>query len=187
MKRTGWIVCIVAVILVVTFGFISMSNNMIELEENMNMAWSEVENQMQRRYDLIPNLVETVKGYASHEEEIFTSIAQARSQLASANTISDKVSASNELESILSRLLVVVENYPTLKADQSFKDLTYELSGTENRIAVARQRYNDSVRTFNVKVRSFPSSIIASMKGLEPMAMLETVAGADQVPQVSFD
>ncbi len=178
MKKAWWIIGIVAVLLIGVYGFVSISNNMITFEENVNVAWSEVENQQQRRYDLIPNLVETVKGYASHEEEIFTSIAEARSQLAGARTVSDKVEASNELEGALSRLLLVVENYPNLKADQSFRDLSYELSGTENRIAVARQRYNDAVRTFNVKIRTFPNSIVASMKGLEPMTMFEAVAGA---------
>ena len=123
MKKAWWIIGIVAVLLIGVFGFVSISNNMITLEENVNVAWSEVENQQQRRYDLIPNLVETVKGYASHEEEIFTSIAEARSQLAGARTVSDKVEASNELEGALSRLLLVVENYPNLKADQSFREI----------------------------------------------------------------
>ena len=181
------LIIILVIVVVLVVAVIGLYNNLVKLRNMVDNAWAQIDVQLQRRLDLIPNLVETVKGYASHEEEIFTSIAEARSQLAGARTVSDKVEASNELEGALSRLLLVVENYPNLKADQSFRDLSYELSGTENRIAVARQRYNDAVRTFNVKIRTFPNSIVASMKGLEPMTMFEAVAGADQVPQVSFD
>ena len=189
MKKTsGSIILIVVAILVIgVLGFISLSNGIIKLEEDVNAAWAEINNQLQRRYDLIPNLVNTVKGYAAHEEDIFLAIADARARLAGASTPGEVMAASDEIENVLGRLLVIVENYPTLQADQSFRDLMYELSGTENRIAVARGRYNDAVRAYNVKIRTFPASLIASMRNLSAMDMFEAVTGSDVPPVVSFE
>lgn len=186
MKKLSPFLVLMLIVVVLGFGFVSISNKMVRSEETVKSNWAEVENQLQRRYDLIPNLVNTVKGYASHEEEIFTQIADARSKLAGASTVNETSEASQEIESALSRLLVVVENYPNLKADQTFRDLTYELAGTENRIATARGRYNDSVRDFNVMIKVFPNSIIASIKGLEEKELFEAVEGSSTPPVVDF-
>ena len=188
MKRTGLVVVIVLLALVVLFasGFVRISNSIVRAEEDVNVQWSEVQNQLQRRYDLIPNLVETVKGYAAHEEEVFTAIAEARAKLGGARTVDETAQAVNQLEGALSRLLVVIENYPELKADAHFSELMYELAGTENRIAVARMRYNESVQSYNVNIRVFPNSIIAGMKGVSPKQMFEAAEGAERAPEVKF-
>ena len=188
MKRTG-LVILIAILALIVLGagwFIRTSNSFIAAEENVNRNWAEVQNQLQRRYDLVPNLVETVKGYAAHEEEVFTAIANARARLAGAQGPAEIQAAVNQFESALSRLLVVVENYPQLKADKSFNDLMYELSGTENRIAVARGRYNEAVQAYNVKIRMFPASIVASMRGLQPKQMFEAAPAALEAPRVQF-
>jgi LemA protein len=162
-------------------------NQLINAQENMKAAWSQVENVLQRRSDLIPNLVATVKGYAKHEKEIFTQVAEARAKLGGARTIPEKIQANQNLESALSRLLVVVERYPELKANQNFMALQDELAGTENRIAVERLRYNDAVRSYNLLVRRFPSSIAAGLFHFEPSnAYFEAAAGAKEVPKVEF-
>ena len=135
---------------------------------------------------MIPNLVSATQGYMQHEKDVFTAIADARSKLAGATTVNDKVEASNELEGALSRLLMVVENYPELKADTQFTALMDELAGTENRIATERNRYNESVQTFNAKIRKFPTSFIASIMGVEKRDYFEAQAGADQAPSVNF-
>lgn len=188
MKRPLVVIAIAIAVLAAIAGvaFISISNSIVASEEAVNASWSEVENQLQRRFDLIPNLVETVKGYAAHEKEVFAAIAEARSKLAGAQTVPQKIEASNALEGALSRLLMVVENYPQLKADASFRELMYELSGTENRIAVARQRYNETVRAFNVKIRIFPNSIVAGMRGITPRELFEAQSGAESAPKVRF-
>ena len=129
---------------------------MVSSRENVDSKWSQVDNQLQRRSDLIPNLVNTVKGYASHEKEVFQSVSDARAKMAGAKSVGDKLSANTELSGALSRLLAVAENYPQLKADQNFRQLQDELSGTENRIAVARKDYNDAVQNYNTKIKSLP-------------------------------
>jgi LemA protein len=188
LKKSGLavLVLVLAIVAVLGIGFVSVSNSIIRSEEEVNVSWAEVQNQYQRRYDLIPNLVETVKGYAAHEEEVFTAIADARAKLGGAQTVPETAEAVNAVEGALSRLLLVVENYPELKADASFRDLTYELSGTENRIAVARQRYNTSVQSYNVKIRTFPNSIVAGMRGVVPKDMFEAQTGASVAPEVKF-
>jgi len=166
--------------------YINTRNQLVYLEENIEAAWAEVDNQLQRRSDLIPNIVSTVKGFASHETEVFTNIANARSKLAGANTVSEKAEGNSQMESALSRLLVVVENYPQLKSDQNFIKLQDELAGTENRLAVARKRYNDGVRDFNTRIRMFPASIIAGSMGLEKKPYFEVSESAKTAPVVNF-
>jgi LemA protein len=166
--------------------YISTRNDIVRLDETINQSMSEIDNQLQRRSDLIPNFVNTVKGYAAHEEKVFTDIANARSRLAGANTVEEKAAGYNEMQSALSRLLVVVEQYPDLKASQNFIALQDELAGTENRISVARKRYNDSVGTFNVRIRSFPGSMVASSMGFSPRAYFEIAESAREAPKVNF-
>lgn len=161
-------------------------NNLVHLDEGVNNSWAQVENQLQRRYDLIPNLVETVKGYATHEREVLTEVTRARASVGGAKTPTELMQANNDLSNALARLLVVVERYPDLKADQRFRDLQIELAGTENRIAVERRRYNETVRTFNQKVRSFPTNFIAGMFGFEKRDYFEAPEAAQQAPTVDF-
>ena len=151
------------------FGIIiSAYNRIVTKHETITAKWSQVENQLQRRSDLIPNLVSTVKGYAAHEKTVFEDVTNARSQWSKATSVNDKVKAAGAMDSAISRLLLVVENYPNLKADQTFLSLQDELAGTENRIAVERMRYNESVRDYNVTVRMFPGNIIAGMFRYQP-------------------
>lgn len=161
-------------------------NTLVRLDEGIKGAWAQVENQLQRRYDLIPNYVETVKGYARHEKEVFLRVTEARSKVGSATNIKEKIGANNELSSALSRLLFVVERYPDLKANQNFIRLQDELAGTENRIAVERRRYNEAVKTYNVKIRSFPTNILAGMFGFTKAEFFKVAAIAKEVPKVKF-
>jgi LemA protein len=188
-SRSGFIIGLVIVLVVVISLFswyIGNRNQLVVLEEDINASWAEIDNQLQRRSDLIPNLVETVKGFAAQESEVFTNIADARARLAGAGTVKEKAESYNELQGALSRLLVVVENYPQLKSNENFIRLQDELAGTENRIAVARKRYNDTVRTFNRRIRMFPSNIIAGMMGLEQRDYFEIEESARSAPQVDF-
>ncbi|MCX7816832.1 MAG: LemA family protein [Syntrophales bacterium] len=161
-------------------------NNFVALDEAVKSSWAQVENQLQRRYDLIPNLVETVKGYAKHEREVLIEVTNARARVGSARTVEEKIQANNELSSALSRLLVVVERYPDLKANANFIRLQDELAGTENRIAVERRRYNEAVRNYNVAIRSFPANVLAGIFGFEKAAFFEAPAAAKGAPQVKF-
>jgi len=161
-------------------------NKLVTQEEGVDQAWSEVENQLQRRNDLIPNYVETVKGYASHEREVLTAVTEARSRVAKADSPGEKMEASNQLSGALSRLLLVVERYPDLKANQNFIRLQDELAGTENRIAVARKRYNEAVQAYNTTVRKFPTLIWAKVFGFEKRTYFEVPEEAKEVPQVDF-
>ena len=156
------------------------------LDEGVKAAWAQVENQLQRRYDLIPNYVETVKGFAQQERDVFIKVTEARSRVGGATTVPDKIEANNQLSSALSRLLVVVERYPELKSDQNFLRLQDELAGTENRIAVERMRYNETVKTYNITVRTFPTNILAGMFGFEKAAFFEVPEAAQAVPKVEF-
>ncbi|MBI4633979.1 MAG: LemA family protein [Deltaproteobacteria bacterium] len=161
-------------------------NTFVTLDEAVKASWAQVENQLQRRYDLIPNLVETVKGYAKQEKDVLIEVTNARAKVGGAGTIPDKINANNQLTGALSRLLVVVERYPDLKSNQNFMRLQDELAGTENRIAVERRRYNESVQTFNVAIRSFPANLLAGMFGFRQAAFFEVPAAAKAAPQVKF-
>jgi LemA protein len=166
---------------------VSLNNRLVALQENVHSAWGQVETVLQRRYDLIPNLVQTVKGYAKHESGILEEVTRLRSQWGSAGTAAEKVQAAGQLEGSLARLLLVVERYPELKADARFRDLQYELAGTENRIAVERQRYNDAARAYNTAVRQFPGSLVAAWRGLAADATyFEAASTAKEVPKVDF-
>jgi LemA protein len=189
-KLTGVFIAIaVIVVLLIIYGgwYISTRNTLVTLEESISAAWSEIDNQLQRRNDLIPNLVATVKGYATQEREVFTQIAEARAKLAGAQTVGETAEGYNQLQSALGRLLVIVERYPELKSNVNFIRLQDELAGTENRIAVARNRYNDSVRIFNTRIRRFPASIVAKRMGFEQKEYFEIEEGARQVPEVDFE
>lgn len=161
-------------------------NTLVTMDEGIKGAWAQVENQLQRRYDLIPNYVETVKGYAKHEREVFLKVTEARSKVARAGPISEKITANNELSSALARLLVVVERYPDLKANTNFIRLQDELAGTENRIAVERRRFNETVRVYNTKIRSFPTNLIAGMFGFEKATFFEVPEERQEAPKVKF-
>ena len=161
-------------------------NGLVTMDEGVKAAWAQVENQLQRRYDLIPNYVETVKGYAAHEKEVLMGVTEARSRVAGAAKVSDKIQANNELSSALSRLLVVVERYPDLKANANFIRLQDELAGTENRIAVERRRYNETVKDYNVKIRQFPTNLVAGMFGFEKAAFFEVPKDRQEAPKVKF-
>lgn len=161
-------------------------NSMVSMKEAVNAAWSQVENQLQRRNDLIPNLVETTKGYAAHEKEIFENVANARSKLIGAGSRDEKIDAANGLSSALSRLLVLSERYPDLKADKQFARLSDELAGTENRIATERKRYNEVVQEYNTYIQKFPTVFMARTFGFQSEKYFEAPEAAKQVPQVKF-
>lgn len=183
------IIVIFLVIIFAVLGFVGTYNSLQVADETINSNWAQVENQLKRRNDLIPNLVSTVKGYAAHEKEVFTNIAEARSKLSgamSSNDVKAVSQSSGELNSALSRLLLVVERYPELKADKSFLALQDELAGTENRLAVARKDYNDSVKTLNARIRTFPTSIIASISGIKARDYFEIDEGEKATPKVEF-
>ena len=161
-------------------------NTMVSLKEQVQSAWAQVENQLQRRNDLIPNLVEVTKGYAAHEKGVFDNVANARAKLIGAGTRGDQIAAANEVSSALSRLLALSESYPNLKADQQFARLSDELAGTENRIATERRRYNEAVQAYNTYIKSFPAVMTSGWFGFEPEKYFEVPKEAQQVPQVKF-
>lgn len=189
MKKRGLLITIgVIVLLVLIFGgwLKGTYNRLVTGDEGVKTAWSQVENQLQRRADLIPNLVETVKGYAAHERETLTAVTEARARVAGAGTVDQQIEANEQLSGALARLMVVVEQYPNLKADQTFIRLQDELAGTENRISVERRRYNETAMSYNVNVRSFPTNLLAGMFGFDRARLFEAAPGAEQVPQVRF-
>ena len=161
-------------------------NRFVSQEEAVKAQWAQVQNQLQRRNDLIPNLVETVKGYASHEQEVFQQIAESRSKLAGAQTPADTINAANQQSAALARLLVIVENYPNLKANEQFNRLSDELAGTENRIAVERMRYNERVQEYNTGRRQFPGVITAKVFSFKDYPLFEAPESARQAPKVKF-
>jgi LemA protein len=178
----------VTLVLMVMIGgkLIAGYNQVITLEENVKGKWAQVENQLKRRYDLIPNLVETVKGYAKHEKEIFENIAQARTQYFQAKDVKNRVESANRLEGALSRLLLLQERYPDLKANQSFLRLQDSLEGTENRIAVERKRYNDAVQILNTYIRTFFGRLFALLAGVTQADYYEIPEAEKAVPKVKF-
>jgi len=177
---------IVILVLIVGGWLRGTYNGLVQGDESVKAAWAQVENQLQRRLDLIPNLVETVKGYAAHERETLEAVIEARSRVAGANTIDEQMEANQGLSNALARLLVVVEQYPNLKADQSFLRLQDELAGTENRISTERRRYNEVVQAYNVRLRQFPTVLLAGMFGFEKASMFEAAEGAERAPEVRF-
>jgi len=187
-KRNLIIAGVIALVLIGSLYFFVTGNynNFVSLDEAVKGSWAQVENQLQRRYDLIPNLVETVKGYAKQEKDVLIEVTNARAKVGGAANVPEKISANNELSSALSRLLVVVERYPDLKSNQNFMRLQDELAGTENRIAVERKRYNDAVRTYNIAIRSFPANLLAGMFNFHSATFFEAPATAKAAPQVKF-
>lgn len=185
-KLLGPIGIIVIILVVIALLFIPKYNSLVTAEENVDSKWAQVENQLQRRYDLIPNLVESVKGYANHEQEVIANITEARAQMGNASSPEEQAVANDALTGALSRLLVVVENYPNLKADANFRQLMDELAGTENRLAVAREDYNNEVQQFNKHVKRFPGNLMAGMFGFEQKQYFKAAAGADKAPSIDF-
>ena len=178
---------IVALLIIIPYSYLKGTyNTLVTMEETVKGAWAQVENQLQRRYDLIPNYVETVKGYAAHEKEVFVQVTEARSKVGNANTVNEKIEANNQLSSALSRLMVVVEQYPQLKANANFIRLQDELAGTENRIAVERRRFNEAVRAYNTKIRTFPTNMVAGMFGFEKAEFFQVPKERQEAPNVKF-
>src|SRR6266850_6440540 len=187
MRRTALQLIGVAVVIAGAMPLTGCSyNKFVGQEEAIKAQWAQVENQLQRRNDLIPNLVESVKGYAQHESSVFKDIADARSQLLSAKSPEEKIEAANRQTSALGRLLAVVENYPQLKANEQFNRLMDELAGTENRLAVERMRYNERVQEYNTSRRQFPANLTAKMFGFKEYPFFQVPAEAKQVPKVNF-
>src|SRR5271165_1173468 len=188
--KAGLVILVLLLVLALVLGsmFVSRRNQMAIKREAVNAAWAQVDVVLQRRSDLIPNLVETVKGYALQEQKVFGDIAAARAALGGARTPADKIAANGALDSALSRLLVVVENYPQLKSNENFQRLQDELAGTENRIAVERRRYNETVQDYNTYISLFPNSVVASIAGFTRNdAYFKTDEGARTAPKVNFN
>ncbi len=187
--KKGLLIGIAAIILIIfmcVVYYYSKANTFKRMSVEVKSSWAQVENQLQRRNDLIPNLVETVKGYAKYEKEVLTEVTNARSRVAGAGTVPDKIAANNELSGALSRLMVVVEKYPDLKANQNFLKLQDELAGTENRIATERMRYNQKVEAYNKAIAMVPGSIVAERRGFKEEAFFEAPKEAKALPQVKF-
>jgi len=187
--KVALIVIVVLLLILLGIGskFISTRNELVTQQEAVRRQWGDVEAVLQRRADLIPNLVSTVKGFAQHETEVFKDIADARSALINGRTPAEKIAANDQLSGALSRLLVVAENYPQLKSNENFLRLQDELSGTENRIAVERRKYNEALQTYNTTLQLFPNNIVASMSGFTRNdAYFKTEAGAEKAPKVQF-
>ena len=177
---------VLAIVVIFAMSLFGIYNNLVSMDENCIKAWANVETVLQRRFDLIPNLVNTVKGYAEHEKGLLEEVTRLRSQWGEAKTVSQKATAASLLEGALGKLMVVVENYPDLKANQNFLALQDELAGTENRISVERRRYNEAVQQYNTGIRKFPAVIIANMMGFERKTPFEAIEGAEVVPNVKF-
>jgi LemA protein len=186
-KKIIIVVAVIAVLAIAAYSlFAGNYNKFVQMDVGIKAAWSQVENQLQRRYDLIPNFVETVKGYAKHEKDVLIEVTNARSKVGGAGNVPDKIAANNELSGALNRLMVVVERYPDLKANQNFLKLQDELAGTENRISVERMRYNEAVKIYNQAIRTFPANLIAGMFGFKEAAFFEAPKEAKAAPQVKF-
>lgn len=186
MKKKSVLIIVIAVIVVIIAVFAGSYNGLVKLEAQTDTQFANVQVQLQRRSDLIPNLVNTVKGYAAHETEVFTAVSDARAKLAGASSVEEINEAEGQMNSALARLLAISEAYPELKSNENFLSLQDELAGTENRIGVARKDYNEAVQSYNVKIRSFPTNILAGMFGFEKKTQFEAEAGAQSAPEVSF-
>ena len=183
----NFLIVLVVIVIIAIGSLITVYNGIVLKHETINASWAQVENQLQRRNDLIPNLVNSVKGYATHEKTLFEDVTNARSQWAKAGSVAEKVNAASGMDAALSRLLLVVENYPNLKADQTFLKLMDELAGTENRIAVERMRYNGAVRDYNIAGRKFPGNFVAGMFGYKVATeYFKAEEKAKAVPEVKF-
>ncbi len=184
MKKTLWIVL---ALIVVVGGYAWMSyNSFVSLNTAVDVQWAQVESQFQRRFDLIPNLVASVQGIMKQEKDVFGAISEARTRYAGAQSVNEKAAAASQVEGALGRLLVIMENYPQLTSGATVRDLMTQLEGTENRIAVERQRYNDAVGVLNVKVQRFPSNIAANIFGFDVRELFKAAAGAENAPKVAF-
>lgn len=186
IKKNSIVVGIIGVLVVIIIAFFSIGNGIVKEQNSVDSAFADIDTQLQRRNDLIPNLVSTVKGYASHEEKIFTAISTAQSAMTKAETVTDKAAANDQVSSALNGLLRLQVSYPDIKADKQFTQLADELAGTENRIAVARTRYNDVVKTYNNKVTLFPTSIVAGMRGATKKDFFKASESAKNKPSVDF-
>ena len=180
-----WIILGVIIVLAIIIAI--MYNSLVTLKQRTQNAWSQIDVQLQRRFDLIPNLVNTVKGYTNHETEVIDKVTSARTKYLNASSTDEKIAANNEISQALSNLLVVIENYPDLKSSSNYTQLADELSGTENRIAVARRDYNEAVKTYNVSIKKFPKNILANMFGFDAATYFEASESSKDVPNVSFD
>ena len=187
-KKTLIIVLAVIVFLAIAaYSFFAGNyNKFVSLDQTVKTSWAQVENQLQRRFDLIPNLVETVKGYAKQEKDVMVEVTNARAKVGGAGNVPDKINANNELSGALSRLMVVVEKYPDLKSNQNFMHLQDELAGTENRIAVERMRYNEAVKVYNQTIKSFPANLLAGMFGFKEAAFFDAPKEAKEAVKVKF-
>ena len=186
IKKNSIVVGIIGVLVVIIIAFFSIGNGIVKEENSVDSAFADIDAQLQRRNDLIPNLVSTVKGYAAHEEKIFTAISTAQSAMTKAESVTDKAAANDQVSSALNGLLRLQVSYPDIKADKQFTQLADELAGTENRIAVARTRYNDVVKTYNNKVTLFPTSIVAGMRGATKKDFFKASESAKNTPSVDF-
>lgn len=187
MKKStiAWIVVVAAVALLGLY-MLSAYNSLVAMRESATAQWQQVETQYQRRLDLIPNLVSSVQGAMKQEQAVFTALADARSKYAGASTVSDKAAAAGQIETALGKLIAVVENYPTLQSSQAVQGLMASLEGTENRVSVERQRYNDDVQAYEVAIKTFPRSAVASLFGFGDMSYFKADAAASSAPKVSF-
>ena len=188
MKKSTIVIIVVVVILVaIIAGLVSSYNGVVSLSEEVDNKFATIDTMLQRRADLIPNLVNTVKGYTNQEQAVIDSVTDARAKLAGANSVGEKANADQELSTALSNLLVVVENYPDLKSSQNFINLSDELAGTENRIATARKDYNDAVKEYNTKIKRFPTNIVSGMFGYGEKEYFQASEGSEEVPTVDFN
>ena len=186
-KSTIAIIVVVVILIAIIAGLVSSYNGVVSLSEEVDNKFATIDTMLQRRADLIPNLVNTVKGYTNQEQAVIDSVTDARAKLAGANSVGEKANADQELSTALSNLLVVVENYPDLKSSQNFINLSDELAGTENRIATARKDYNDAVREYNTKIKRFPTNIISGMFGYGEREYFQASEGSEEVPTVDFN
>ena len=187
MKKSNMgLIIVIAIVILIGIIIMSSYNGIVSLSEDVDSKYATIDTYLQRRADLIPNLVSTVKGYTQHEEKIINSITEAREKMTSAKTVTEKAEANDELTTALNNLMVVVENYPDLKASQNFIQLSDELAGTENRIATARKDYNDAVQKYNAKIKKFPTKMIAGMFNFDVKDYFQASEGSKEVPSVQF-